>query len=126
MATDDSRAPIFVLDDSRDLLDSMVSVVEGLCATRCMTATSVRQMLDLSAQVLRSQLAFLDINLGANEPSGLEAYRWLRKQNYPGRIVFFTGHAQSHPQVQEALHVGDAEVVRKPVSVDALLKLIGA
>ena len=117
---------IFVLDDDRDLLDSMVAIVQGLCRKPCLTATSVREMVDLSAQVLRCQLVFLDINLGAGNPSGVEGYRWLRKQKYSGRVVFFTGHAHSHPQVQEALRLGDVAVVQKPVPVGALLKLIEA
>ena len=124
MVSDDSGALIFVLDDDRDLLDSMVAVVQGLYQRPCITATSVREMVDLSAQVLRSQLAFLDINLGPGKPSGVEGYRWLRKQKYRGRVVFFTGHAHSHPQVQEALRLGDAAVVQKPVPIAALLKLI--
>jgi FixJ family two-component response regulator len=125
MVPEGRESLIFVLDDDQDLLDSMVAVVQGLCHRHCVTATSVREMVDLSAEVLRSQLAFLDINLGAGQPSGLDGYRWLRKNKYPGKVVFFTGHAQSHPQVQDALGLGDADVVRKPVSVDALFKLIG-
>jgi FixJ family two-component response regulator len=126
MASDDKDPLVFVLDDDRDLLDSMVAIVEGFCKKSCITATSVREMVELSAQVLRAELVFLDINLGSGNPSGVEGYRWLRKQKYPGRVIFFTGHAHSHPQVQEALRLGDADVVQKPVPVGALMKLIEA
>jgi len=126
MVSDDRAAFVFVLDDDRDLLDSMVAIVEGFYKRPCITATSVREMVDQSDQVLRSELAFLDINLGAGNPSGVAGYRWLKKKNYHGRVVFFTGHAHSHPQVQEALRLGDADVVQKPVPIGALLKLIEA
>jgi FixJ family two-component response regulator len=117
---------IFVLDDDPDILDSMAAVVHGLCKRPCVTAASVREMVNLSNQVLGSGLAFLDINLGADSPSGVEGYRWLRKHKYAGRVIFFTGHAQSHPQVQEAKRLGDADVVQKPVPLGSILKLIGS
>lgn len=125
-ANGDPLAAIFVLDDDPDILDSMTAVVHGLCKRQCVTAASVKEMVDLSKQVLGSGLAFLDINLGADNPSGVEGYRWLRKHKYTGRVVFFTGHAQTHPQVQEAKRLGDADIVQKPVPLGSILKLIGS
>jgi FixJ family two-component response regulator len=125
-ANGDGAAAIFVLDDDPDILDSMSAVVNGLCKRPCITAASVKEMLGLSKQVLDSGLAFLDINLGADNPSGVEGYRWLRKHKYTGRVVFFTGHAQTHPQVQEAKRLGDADIVQKPVPLGSILKLIGS
>lgn len=122
----DGSAAIFVLDDDPDILDSMTAVVRGLCKRPCVTAASVKEMVGLSKEVLESGLAFLDINLGADSPSGVEGYRWLRKHKYGGRVVFFTGHAQSHPQVQEAQRLGDADIVQKPVPLGSILKLIGS
>lgn len=124
-STNHDSPAVFILDDDPDILDSMTAVVHGLCNRPCVTAASVKEMVDRSKQVLGSNLAFLDINLGANSPSGVEGYRWLRKHKYAGRVVFFTGHAQSHPQVQEAKRLGDADIVQKPVPIGSILKLIG-
>ena len=57
-------------------------------------------------------------------PSGLDAYLWLRKHGFHGRIVFLTGHAGSHPLVVEASRLGDADVVAKPISAEVLRSLL--
>ena len=62
--------------------------------------------------------------MGPQVPSGLDAYGWLRKHGFDGRIVFLTGHAASHPLVVEAKRLGDAEVVGKPVSLDTLTSML--
>jgi ActR/RegA family two-component response regulator len=81
-------------------------------------------MVAQSEDVLHSHLSILDINLGARQPSGLEAYRWLRERGYEGQIVFLTGHAMTHPLVSEAQKMGTARVLQKPVPLDDVLRLV--
>jgi hypothetical protein len=54
----------------------------------------------------------------------MDAYRWLRKAGFRGRIVFLTGHAATHPEAKKAQQLGDARLAEKPLSIpqlDALL-----
>jgi FixJ family two-component response regulator len=64
--------------------------------------------------------AVLDINLGAGEPTGIDAYHWLRSHGFSGRVIFLTGHAASHPLVREARLIGDAVVLEKPTRIGQL------
>jgi FixJ family two-component response regulator len=78
----------------------------------------------LGEEALKCEVAILDINLGPNQPSGIEAYAWLRQKGYTGRIVFLTGHASNHPLVIEASRIGDAEVFSKPVEPARLRSIV--
>jgi FixJ family two-component response regulator len=69
-------------------------------------------------------VAILDVNLGPEVPSGLDVAEWLREHHFAGRIVFLTGHARSHPLVAQLKHDARAEVLQKPVSPPALLRII--
>jgi len=73
---------------------------------------------------LRCDLALIDINLGAGQPSGVEVYRWLRARGFGGRIFFLTGHAMNSPFVAEAVRLGDAQVLSKPIRPDRLIRLL--
>ena len=90
----------------------------------CYGIRSYGDLLDLGDRALHCGVAILDINLGPQVPSGLDAYGWLRKHGFHGRIEFLTGHAASHPLVVEAKRLGDAEVVGKPVSLDRLTSML--
>jgi FixJ family two-component response regulator len=116
---------IFVLDDDADIRDTMCAVIENLLAVPCVTASSVAEMAREPGRVLQCRVAILDINLGPDEPSGLDAYRWLCDQDYRGAILFLTGHAKTHPLVDAANRLGHARVLEKPVGLGALRQAIG-
>jgi DNA-binding response OmpR family regulator len=65
----------------------------------------------------------LDVNLGAGQPSGIDAYRWLREHSFPGRIVFLTGHATTSPEVIAARSHGQT-VLEKPIDIVKLGALV--
>jgi FixJ family two-component response regulator len=69
-------------------------------------------------------LGILDVNLGSDEPSGLDAFAWLRAERFPGRIVFLTGHAATNPLVRRAGEMGDVAVLTKPLQMPKLLELL--
>ena len=69
-------------------------------------------------------LAFLDVNLGADNPSGLDALRWLRERGYPGKTVFLTGHGVENPLVEEARSTSGVEVLQKPISMRRLARAL--
>ena len=113
----DQKPLVFVLDDDDDLRSmlEMYLEVSGRCTVYGMK--SVRELERHSSELPHLLAAILDINLGAGEPTGIDAYRWLRSHGFAGRIIFLTGHARSHPAVQEAYLMGDAIVVEKPAGI---------
>src|SRR5262245_17042472 len=111
---------VIFLDDDRDLREVVVALM-ALSNAECDAVASVDELKELVGRVgLAYDLAILDINLGADRPSGLDAYRWLRTRGFKGRVAFLTGHARSHPLVQQACRLGDAMVHDKPVSFEEM------
>jgi FixJ family two-component response regulator len=115
---------VVFLDDDKDLRDLFVDVVALLAERECLTVGSVDELVRQRKRVLAAELVILDINLGPGAPSGLDAYRWLRAQNYAGQIVFLTGHAASHPLVAEARQLAGVRVYEKPLPVPTIARLL--
>ena len=114
---------LFVEDDD-DLRDLFVRLVEMFLERRCVGVGSYEELVALGEEALGCGAAILDINLGPNRRSGIDAYAWLRRQGYTGRIAFLTGHANNHPLVVEANRLGDAAVFTKPIDSDGLRSLV--
>ena len=108
-------------DDLRELVTELVTVV---FKRRCVAVGSYEELVVLGQHVLGCSVAILDINLGSNRRSGLDAYAWLRANGYTGRIVFLTGHARTHPLVVEAQRIGDAQIFSKPIDPDRLRSIV--
>ena len=117
MSTDEGKLLVFVLDDDESLRTMLASYLEmsGRCTVCGME--SVRELERHSSELPHLFAAILDINLGADVPTGIDAYRWLRSRGFAGRIIFLTGHARNHPSVQEAYLIGDAKVLEKPTEM---------
>ncbi len=116
---------ILVLDDDEDLREAFTELVRAAFDRECVGLASVAELTALGRSVLSFAMVFLDINLGADVPSGLDAYRWLRKFGFCGNVVFLTGHGSTHPMVLEAHRIGDALVMTKPASFADLARVIG-
>jgi DNA-binding NtrC family response regulator len=116
------REPGFVLyvEDNDDLRELVVELVTDIFDRRCVGIGSYEEMVALGDDALECSVAILDINLGADRRSGIDAYLWLRSQGFTGRVVFLTGHASTHPLVVEAQRIGDAEIFSKPIDADRL------
>lgn len=115
---------ILVLDDCEDLLELSKFFIEDVCKRKAITAKSLKAIQDQSAAAISCDLALLDINLGPNEATGLDAYHWLRANGFTGAIYFLTGHARTFPLVAEAQRLGDAKILTKPLLPDDLIKVI--
>lgn len=114
---------IAILEDDADLRALIAELFELALGVHAVTAGSVAQLIDKAPEVLHSQLAILDVNLGQELPTGFDAYDWLRENHYSGRVVFLTGHAHSDTLMQRARAVPGVRVLQKPVSADQLLDL---
>jgi DNA-binding response OmpR family regulator len=116
------RKSVLLLDDDADLRTMMCELFVAQGAS-CVGVGSLDALKRLDAGRLSSDLAILDVNLGGGQPSGVDAYRWLREQSFSGRIVFLTGHARSFPGVAEA-HALGVKVLEKPAPISCLLDLL--
>jgi FixJ family two-component response regulator len=119
-----SSTSVLFVDDDDDLRETFTDLVRTVFERECFGCGSHAELVALGERALTCGVAILDINLGPDVPSGLDAYVWLRGRGFTGRIVFLTGHASSHPLVVEATRLGDAEVVAKPISSGVLRTLL--
>jgi FixJ family two-component response regulator len=115
---------VIYLDDDVDLLQVVSALVKHKTGHECLGLRTLEDLRAHRKEVLASAIAILDINLGANQPSGLDAWGWLRAEGYRGRIVFLTGHAKSHPLVDRAAHMGEVQVFQKPLTSEMLAEVV--
>ena len=115
---------VLYVEDNDDLRELVVELVTYVLKRRSVGVGSYEELVALGEDALRCSVAILDINLGSNRRSGLDAYAWLRANGYTGPIVFLTGHASTHPLVVEAQRIGDAQTFSKPIDADRLRSII--
>jgi FixJ family two-component response regulator len=116
---------VLVLEDDGDLRSILCELLSLSGADGYVEAGSVAELKRKRAEALGCGLAILDINLGAEVPSGLDAYDWLKEHGFSGRTVFLTGHARSHPLVRQALELSNVQVLSKPIESKILVDLVG-
>jgi DNA-binding NtrC family response regulator len=117
-------AKLLILEDDDDMRNALVDVVSTLLGWQNVAVASYDELLERRDEVMQCQLAMLDVNLGVDQPNGLDALEWLLRHNFPGEIVFLTGHAQTDPLVQRALEMGIATVMEKPIGLPQLTALL--
>jgi DNA-binding NarL/FixJ family response regulator len=115
---------IFLLEDDSDLRLVLVDLIRRSTNRECIGLATLAELRQQRAAVLRCTLGIIDVHLGVGQPSGLDAFAWLRAERFAGRIAFLTGHAASHPLVERARQMGEAAVLRKPLEVPQLLELL--
>jgi DNA-binding NtrC family response regulator len=116
---------VLFVDDDEDLRAVMQDILERLGVGRIVTAGSLREVEERRNEALACELAILDINLGSDQPSGVNIYEWLERERFAGRIIFLTGHAGNDPRVQKAASLAGSVIASKPLSVAELRELIG-
>jgi CheY-like chemotaxis protein len=110
---------ILIVEDDADLALLLSELLAGSGAETCV-AHSLDEVQAQEHEALACDLAILDVNLGAYEPTGVDVSRWLRDQGFEGPVVFLTGHARSHPMVAEAASVPGSRVLAKPIAAEDL------
>ena len=114
---------VLVLDDDDDLREALTGMVEFL-GHQCVGAASLDELRAQSDAVQGCRVAIVDINLGPDRPTGIDAYDWLKQQRFAGSVVFLTGHARSHPLVQQAFLRGDVKLLEKPIGAAELRAIL--
>lgn len=115
---------VLLVDDDEDLLSLMMEVIESFCDRAVVCAKSLGELKSLNGEAISCGLAFLDINLGPNEPNGIDVYHWLQAKGFSGRIFFLTAHPPRHPLVGKARAFRDVEVLAKPISVEDVEEIL--
>jgi DNA-binding NtrC family response regulator len=113
---------ILMVDDDVDLRAMFAELMRSLNGD-CITAASLGDVERQRSTVLACSLAILDLNLGANVPSGIDVYHWLLRAHFSGKIIFLTGYGPDDPLVQEASRLPNAPTLSKPIDVDQLTEL---
>ena len=112
-----------LVEDYEDLRLLVTQLVKARFHVECLTFASVADLKARESDVLLTELMLLDVNLGAGEPTGVDACLWLREKSYAGRIFFFSGHARNNPLLAAAA-VADVPILEKPVNFKDLLAII--
>lgn len=116
-------ASITFLEDNEELREVLSEVTKSELGEEALSYSCLDEMMDHRAEVLQTKMAILDINLGSDQPTGVDAFHWLKSQDYKGKICFLTGHAKTHPMVKAASESG-VEIWTKPMYADELCKAI--
>jgi DNA-binding NarL/FixJ family response regulator len=115
---------VLLVDNDPDVLEAVGDLVTLISREPCVAVRSLAELMRVAARALACELAIVDLNLGPGAPSGVEVLAWLRAQRFAGRVVFLTGHPYDNPLVQHAGRLGQAQVLRKPIELEALSALI--
>lgn len=115
---------VLFVDDNSDLCMVIELLCQSLPEVECICAASMSAVLERAAQVLHTGLAILDVNLGPGEPNGVEIYRWLKGQNYHGKIVFLSGHCSTDRLCEEATGISGVDFFQKPLEFGQIEALI--
>lgn len=111
---------VLLVDDDEDLVE-MFGLLFGCHGIPHRRAHTLDEVKALGADLAEVTTAILDVNLGPNQPSGVDVAIWLHER-HTMRIVFITGHAPEHPLVRAAS--GEhGEVLEKPVPTNVLLEI---
>ncbi|MGZ3697478.1 MAG: response regulator [Bdellovibrionota bacterium] len=117
---------ILLVDDDENLLNSMAEFFEMALGVICLRFHGLHEIIARGGEALEPDVfaAILDINLGLGDPSGIDVYRWLRDRNFPGTIVFLTGHAKDHPLVKQVAQIEGVKIFEKPMGIDGIISMI--
>jgi FixJ family two-component response regulator len=114
---------ILIVDDDASLRETLAILFESMGWKNRTLASSFEEVRSVLPAISHYALAILDVNLGDDRASGVDVFHWLKQHNFPGKIVFFTGHARTHPLVQVACEMPGVEVIEKPAPFERLQKL---
>lgn len=114
---------VVFIDDNESLRELFQELMLLKLGEACLCLNSFDEVRERVDEVLNSRVSIIDINLGFNQPSGIDIYDWLLKSGYKGTICFLTGHGSSHPAVEKARQQGSI-VWEKPMGINLIIDAI--
>lgn len=115
---------ILFLDDDTSLCFLMAEIFKEYEGFEISAVNSYAEFTRLEPKIHSFDVIFLDVNLGAGVPSGIDAFEWLKARNFEKKIIFFTGHAQAYPFVMKAVATPNVFVLEKPATIDQIEKYL--
>jgi DNA-binding NtrC family response regulator len=107
---------VLIVDDDEDLRETLGDVLASFDACSVKIG-SLREIERRSDELANCSLALIDINLGPDQPSGLDVCAWLIAHDFGGHIVFMTGHAAGYPLVRDAHAMRGVAILQKPIDL---------
>ena len=113
---------VILLDDDKELCSILSEIFHDLDIKDYKCFHSFSELIEATKESPVSEIerALLDVNLGLNQPNGIDAYQWLIQHGFRGKTAFFTGHGRSHPLMTEVLKLPNTRLIEKPAPVDAI------
>lgn len=116
---------ICIVDDDESLRTTLAIFFELLGAIECITAGGLADLRRKKISLAEIDAAILDVNLGEEQPDGLEVYHWMNANGFRGRVVFISGHARWHPKIDAIRAIPGVQYLEKPMDLEALETAIG-
>ena len=116
---------VAVIDDDETLCTALAMFFETIGVTQCTIALNLAELETKRAKIPQIDVIFLDVNLGVNQPDGIFVYHWLINNGFTGRVIFMSGHARSHPKIEEIQKIAGTYFLQKPMplkEIEALVK----
>ena len=113
------RSYVYLVDDDRVLRDSLVFVLEK-AGLDCISFSSPTEFLHAK---IHDAPGCLILDLAMPEMSGLELYRQLLAKGFTKPVIVLTG-CGSVPSAVEAMRIGAAEFLEKPIEHSILIDRI--
>lgn len=114
---------VMLLEDNEDMRLLMAKFLTLKLGCQCLGLSSVSALKARREEVVQQDVAILDIDLGTDQPSGLDAWQWMSTLPFSGKIIFLTGQAKSNPLVNDVRRAG-AIVIEKPVRPEDLVNVV--
>jgi DNA-binding response OmpR family regulator len=111
---------VLLLEDDDDVRGVLADWLVHFGRPNPLALASVDALKAARDEALGCELAILDVNLGTDQPSGVDALKWLRAEGFQGRVAFLTGHSSSSPLVCDA----GVPVLAKPLESSDLRALL--
>lgn len=115
---------ILLLDDDIDMCELMKETFESFGISDIVVCRSYEEVVALGTHAQGFDAAFLDINLGIGQKTGMDAFNWLQAHGFTNRVVFFTGHARSFPLLVSALDKPNVRLLEKPATIAMIKKAL--
>jgi len=115
---------ILICDDDPDIAEVMGEFFQDHGIDSVITH-SFDEVVAHRPEALSCSLAILDVNLGFGQPSGVDVFRWLQREQFAGTVVFLTGHAVTSAILEGARMLG-VPILSKPIEGETLLRLASA
>lgn len=115
---------VLLLDDDSDMCELMKETFHSFHIKDITICRSYQDIVSLEKKILTYDVIFLDVNLGLEKKTGVDAFNWITELGYKGRIVFFTGHARFYPLLINALNLPHVGLLEKPATISMIKRAL--